>query len=113
MWTASVGKKILKADRGEIKLQAYDILNQNKSLTRNVYDNYYEDATSNVLKPYVMLSFTYDLRNFSGQQYQNQNRQRQQMWQNGGMPGGGMPGGGGRPGGMPGGGMPGGGRPMM
>ncbi|MBP1640773.1 MAG: hypothetical protein H6Q17_2356 [Bacteroidetes bacterium] len=110
LWTASVGKKIMKGDRGEIKLQAYDILRQNKSLTRNVYDNYYEDVTSNVLKPFVMLSFTYDLRNFSGQKYQQQqqkqNRQRQQMWQNGGMPGGGMPPAGG---GMPGGG----GMPMM
>ncbi|MDP4202068.1 MAG: TonB-dependent receptor [Bacteroidota bacterium] len=105
MWTASVGKKIMKANRGEIKIQAYDILRQNKSLTRNVYDSYYQDVTTNVLKPYVMLSFTYDLRNFSGQKYQqqqqNQNRQRQQMWEKGGMPPGG-----GMPGGMPPGGMP-------
>ncbi|GAT64098.1 TonB-dependent receptor [Paludibacter jiangxiensis] len=111
MWTASVGKKIMKNDRGEIKLQAYDILRQNKSLTRNVYDNYYEDAISNVMKPFVMLSFTYDLRNFSGQKYQQQqqkqNRQRQQMWEKGGMPpAGSMPPGGGMPGGMPPGGMP-------
>lgn len=97
LWTAGIGKKILKENRGEIKLQAYDILRQNKSLVRNVSDNYYEDVTTNVLKPYVMLTFTYDLRNFSGQQYrqreQNQQRERQQRWQDGGgMRGGfGMP----------------------
>lgn len=98
LWNAGIGKKVLKGNRGEIKLQAYDILHQNKALVRNVTDNYYEDVTTNVLKPFVMLSFTYDLRNFKGQQYQKrqqqENQQRRQQWQNGGMPdgprGGGM-----------------------
>ena len=105
LWNLSLGKKILKDQRGEIKLQAYDVLHQNKSLVHNVYDTYYEnDASNYVLKPYYMLTFTYDLRNFKGQQMRNQqqkqDQERRQRWQNGEMPdgsrGGGMnPGGGG------------------
>lgn len=93
LWNASVGKKIFKSQRGEIKLQAYDLLHQNKSLTQNVYDTYYEAVSSNVLKPYVMLTFTYDLRNFKGAQYQKQQQQRQHHWDGipGGHPPGGMP----------------------
>jgi hypothetical protein len=102
LWNASVGKKIFKDQRGEIKLQAYDLLHQNKSLTQNVYDTYYEDVSSNVMKPYVMLTFTYDLRNFKGTQYQKQQQQREHHWDGipGGHPPGGMPmgpGGGGYP----------------
>jgi len=104
LWNASVGKKILKGQRGEIKLQAYDLLRQNKSLVRNVTANYYEDVNSNVLKPFVMLSFTYDLRNFKGQQYQkkqqDQQKQRRQQWEGGDRPSG-MPHGGGAPQGEP------------
>lgn len=101
LWNAGIGKKVLKGDRGEIKLQAYDILHQNKALVRNVTDNYYEDVTTNVLKPFVMLSFTYDLRNFKGQQYQKrqqqENQQRRQQWKNGGMPDNSLPPAGGKP----------------
>ncbi|MGC9150492.1 MAG: outer membrane beta-barrel protein [Microbacter sp.] len=85
LWNASIGKKIFKNQRGEIKLQAFDLLHQNKSLTQDVYDTYYQDVSTNVMKPYVMLTFTYDLRNFKGAQYQQQ-QQRQHHWE--GMPGG-------------------------
>ncbi len=94
LWNASVGKKIFNNQRGEIKLQTYDLLHQNKSLTQNVYDTYYEDVSSNVMKPYVMLTFTYDLRNFKGSQYQKQQQQMQRHhWDGvpGGHPPGGMP----------------------
>jgi len=80
LWNASVGKKILKNQRGEIKLQAYDILHQNKSLSQNVYDTYYEDVSSNVMKPYMMVTFTYDLRNFKGEQYQKQQQMQHRHW---------------------------------
>jgi len=91
LWNMSIGKKILKNDRGEIKLQAYDILHQNRSLTHSVYDRYYEDVQTNVMQPYYMLTFTYDLRNFKGtQQMQQQQRQRRQ-WDGGGRDGMPMP----------------------
>ncbi len=61
---ASLGKKFLKNNRGELKFTVYDILNQNKSYNRNVTESYIEDAVSNVLSRYYMLTFTYTLRNF-------------------------------------------------
>lgn len=64
LWNASLGKKIFKNQRGEVKLLAYDLLRQNKAISHSVSTAYYEDATTNVLKPYFMLSFVYDLRVF-------------------------------------------------
>lgn len=61
---ASFGKKFLKDNRGELKFGVIDALNQNKSLTRNVTDSYYEDVNSLILGRYYMVTFTYSIRNF-------------------------------------------------
>jgi hypothetical protein len=66
LWNFNLGKKILKKKNGEIKLSCYDILNQNKSLNHSVTANYIEDSDTQVLNQYFMLSFTYNLRNFTG-----------------------------------------------
>ncbi|WP_207497267.1 outer membrane beta-barrel protein [Aridibaculum aurantiacum] len=70
LWTASIGRMFLKNKQGEIKLTVFDLLNQNKSITRNVNQNYIEDVRTQVLQRYFMLSFTYNLRAFKGQQQQ-------------------------------------------
>ena len=67
-WNASLALQIFKKKDGEIKLSVFDILNQNKSLTRSTGDNYVQDTRSNVLQRYFMLSFTYNLRKGSQQQ---------------------------------------------
>lgn len=64
LWNLSLGKKVLKDDRGEISLSVFDLLNQNNSLARNVTETYIEDVQTNVLQQYVMLGFKYDLRRF-------------------------------------------------
>lgn len=64
LWNASVGKKFLKDNKGELKLTVFDILAQNNSISRNVTETYVEDVTSRVLTQYAMLTFTYTLRNF-------------------------------------------------
>lgn len=64
LWNVSLGRKIFKNKRGEIALKAFDILNQNRSITRNVTEIYVEDLQTNVLDRYVMLMFTYNFRNF-------------------------------------------------
>ncbi len=66
MLNASLGKRFLRSKQLEVKVTAHDILNQNQSIKRDISNNYYQDVTSNVLKPYVMLSFVYDLRLFPG-----------------------------------------------
>jgi hypothetical protein len=47
--------------RGEIKLYAFDILNQNQSLTRSVNLNYIDETRVNIIQRYYMLSFTWNL----------------------------------------------------
>jgi len=66
LWNVNLGKKIFKNRSGEIKVTCYDILDQNKSLTHNVYDIYIEDANTEMLQQYFMLTFTYNLRKFNG-----------------------------------------------
>lgn len=67
MWNASVSKYIFKKQQGMIKLQAFDLLNQHVSITRNIEANYIEDARTNVIPQYFMLSFTYFLNKFAGE----------------------------------------------
>ena len=64
LWNASVGKKFLKNQNGELKLSVFDLLNQNKSITRNTTETYIEDIQNQVLRQYFMLTFTYKLKNF-------------------------------------------------
>ncbi|MBN1184945.1 MAG: TonB-dependent receptor [Bacteroidales bacterium] len=59
-----VGKKVFKNQLGEIKVAVFDVLAQNKSISRNVTDAYVEDVKSNVLQRFVMFSFNYKIRNF-------------------------------------------------
>jgi hypothetical protein len=64
LWNMSAGKKILKDQKGELKLSVFDLLKQNRSINRNVTGEYIEDVQSQVLQQYFMLTFTYNLRNF-------------------------------------------------
>jgi uncharacterized membrane protein YgcG len=64
LWNMSVGKKILKDRKGELKLSVFDLLKQNQSITRNVTETYIQDISNEVLTQYFMLTFTYNLRNF-------------------------------------------------
>ncbi len=64
LWNAGIGSKLFEDKSGEIKLEVFDILKQNKSLTKNVSDTYIEDRNTQVLKQYVLLTFTYNLKRF-------------------------------------------------
>jgi hypothetical protein len=61
----SLAKKIFKNQNGEIKLSVYDLFNQNKSIQRYVTDAYIEDIETDMLQRYLMLTFTYSIRNYS------------------------------------------------
>lgn len=63
-WNFSVGKKLFTNDRGELTLTIFDILNQNKSIRRNVTESYIEDIRSRTLTRYLLLTFSYNLRQF-------------------------------------------------
>jgi hypothetical protein len=64
LWNMSVGKKFLANQQGELKLGVFDLLKQNRSISRNVTETYYDDIRNTVLQQYFMLTFTYNLRNF-------------------------------------------------
>jgi len=61
----SIGKKIFSNQRGEVSLNVYDLLGQNRSVYRNVTDAYIEDGQNNVMQRYFMLSFSYNIRHFN------------------------------------------------
>lgn len=64
LWNLSIGKKMMKDQRGELKLSVFDVLGQNSNIRRNVTELYIEDYRSNVLQRYAIFTFTYNLRNF-------------------------------------------------
>lgn len=66
IWNASIGKLLFKDQAGEIKLSVYDLLNQNKGLSFDRSDNLIRQSQSNVLRRYLMLTFTYNLQKFGG-----------------------------------------------
>lgn len=64
LWNMGLAKKFLKNREAEIKFSAFDILNQNNSISRNITDIYTEDIRTVVLNRFFMLSFTYNFRTF-------------------------------------------------
>ncbi len=64
LWNAAIGKKLGKNKAAELKLSVFDILGQNRSVTRTVTESYIQDTQSEVLQRYFMLTFTYNLKNF-------------------------------------------------
>lgn len=64
LWNMAVAKKVFKNQRGEFQLSVFDLLKQNTSIRRNVTEAYIEDIQTEVLQQYVMLTFTYQIRNF-------------------------------------------------
>jgi len=66
VWNIQVGKKFLKDNRAELSLGVYDLLNQNLSIKRTVTDSYIQDSETQVLQRYFMLTFTYNFKNFTG-----------------------------------------------
>ena len=80
LWNVSAGKKFLKDQKGELKFSVFDVLKQNKSISRTVTETYIEDVQSQVLQRYFMLTFTYKLKNFGTAAARNlNNRQRDEM----------------------------------
>jgi len=65
LWNLSLGYKFLNDD-ATIKVNVYDLLDQNVDTRRIIGDDYIQDTRSLILKRYAMLSFTYKLGNFGG-----------------------------------------------
>ncbi|MFZ4263523.1 outer membrane beta-barrel protein [Sphingobacterium sp. HJSM2_6] len=61
-----IEQRLLKGQRGTIRLQAFDLLNEQTNISRTVQDNYFSDSQTNRLGRYFLLSFTFKLQKFSG-----------------------------------------------
>ncbi|WP_298738892.1 TonB-dependent receptor [uncultured Chitinophaga sp.] len=59
---AFISKSLFAHKQGSIRLQGFDLLSQNLSITRNVGENYIEDVQGRILKRFFLLSFTYYLK---------------------------------------------------
>ncbi|MCG7855934.1 outer membrane beta-barrel protein [Flavihumibacter sediminis] len=64
LWNAAIGKKFLKDQKGDLRLSVFDLLKQNRSISRTVSSDGIEDNWTQVLQQYFMLTFSYRLRNF-------------------------------------------------
>ena len=104
IWNASLGKKFLKGNKAEIKLQAYDILGSNKGFSRSVGDNSISSTYRNFMPRYFLCTFTYKITAYRAAGKQATRTEDEGF--GGGFPGGGFPGGGGRGGWGGGGGRP-------
>ncbi len=65
---ASFEKTLFKKKNGFLRFSAYDIFKQNTNITRTVSGNFITDTRTNRLTRYAMLTFTYRLNRFQGQQ---------------------------------------------
>ncbi|MGF6928278.1 hypothetical protein QFZ48_003778 [Chitinophaga sp. W2I13] len=59
---AYVSRAFLNNKKALIKLQAFDLLNQNLSVSRSIGPNYIEDMRTNVLQRYFLIGFTYFIK---------------------------------------------------
>lgn len=64
LWNAGIGYKFLKKDAAEIRITAFDLLNQNQAISRNFTETYTEDVFTNILRQYFMLNFSYKFSSF-------------------------------------------------
>lgn len=67
-------KQFFKDKRATLRFQAYDLLNENTSVSRQVTGNVITDSQNNRLSRYFMLSFTMRIQKFSGKQPEQQQR---------------------------------------
>ncbi len=62
LFELSISRFILPNDRGQLKLSVFDVLDENRGLSRTVDINYLEEIRANSIGRYAMLSFIYSIR---------------------------------------------------
>jgi outer membrane beta-barrel protein/carboxypeptidase family protein len=67
LWNMSIGKKVFKNHLGDIRLSAFDLLNENNNIQHIITDMYIQDTRTNIVQRYFLLVFTYKLRELGPQ----------------------------------------------
>jgi len=62
LWNSTIGKKFLKDGKGEFRLTATDVLEQERSVNRSVTEAYVQDSSDRTLGRYLQAVFTYTFR---------------------------------------------------
>jgi hypothetical protein len=62
LWNTTLGKKILKDQKGEIRVTATDVLQQDRSVGRSFTETYVQDSRDRTLGRFVQAVFTYTFR---------------------------------------------------
>lgn len=66
VWNLSLGKKFLKGNKAELRLQAYDILGTRSGYRQSVSDSYVRESYHNYMPRYFMLTFSYKISDYRG-----------------------------------------------
>ncbi len=66
LWNAYFGRKLLKDDKAMIRIEGYDILNQNKGFNRFISANTLTERTYETLSRYFMLAFVWNFTKTPG-----------------------------------------------
>ena len=70
LMNASLEQQLFKKKNGIIRFAAFDLFKQNTNISRSIYGSAITDTRSNKLTRYFMLTFTYRIQKFVGQQGQ-------------------------------------------
>lgn len=73
IWNASVYHILGKAQKAEVRLSSFDLLNRNVQISQYAGQNYVEESRVQTLARYFMLSFTYNMRGVKAQMRRNNN----------------------------------------
>jgi hypothetical protein len=68
LWNLALARKLFKDRSGEIKFTAYDLLKQDKGITRFTSENYFEDTRYQLTPRFFLLSFTCNFRRMEKKQ---------------------------------------------
>lgn len=66
VWNFSLGRKFLRGNKAEIRLQANDVLGTRSGYRQSVSDSYVRDSYNNFMPRYFLLTFSYKLSNYTG-----------------------------------------------
>lgn len=63
IWNLELAKLLFK-NKATLGVRVYDVLNQARTLYRNINDNFIEDSSNNTLQRYIMVNFIYRFGKF-------------------------------------------------